>query len=117
MNSWIHDDFMFIVVKPYSWDNEGLETWTIYCQGTFVSGRMTYIPEHQTNDGKAIVIYKGKTASDYRLSDDSYKHLKLWLDKKMNRLLYRIRHTKSLGNKLLDVGFTKKVLNNGKTKK
>ena len=64
MNSWIHDGFHVYCGKAiYSWDNEGLERLGQYIvRAPLSQERMTYIPEHQTNDGKAKVIYKGKTS-------------------------------------------------------
>jgi len=64
MNSWVHDGFHVYCCKAiYSWDNEGLERLGQYIvRAPLSQERMKYISEHQTNDGKAKVIYKGKTS-------------------------------------------------------
>lgn len=68
MNSWVHDGFHVYCCKAiYSWDNEGLERLGQYIvRAPLSQERMKYIPEHQTNDGKAKVIYKGKTSKKHR---------------------------------------------------
>ena len=64
MNSWIHDGFHVYCGKPiYSWDDKGLEKLGQYIvRAPLSQERMTYIPKEQSNDGKAKVIYKGKTS-------------------------------------------------------
>ena len=64
MNSWTHNGFHVYCGKAlYSWDNEGLERLGQYIvRAPLSQERMTYIPEDQTNEGNAKVVYKGKTS-------------------------------------------------------
>lgn len=64
MNSWQHSGFNVYcgqAVSPF--DDEGIEKLSQYIvRAPFSQERMIYIPEHDSADRKAMVIYEGKTS-------------------------------------------------------
>jgi hypothetical protein len=64
INSWSHNGFHVYCGMPIQhWDEEGIEKLAQYIvRAPLSQERMAYIPEHETNDGNAKVIYKGKNS-------------------------------------------------------
>lgn len=74
MYSWNHSGFhVYCGESIWPSDKEGMERLAQYIVRAPISQeRMTYVPEYETKDHTAKVIYKAKTA-------EHMKHLKLWI--------------------------------------
>ena len=64
MNTWQHSGFNVYCSPPVEpWDDEGAERLAQYIvRAPFSQERMTYIPEQESPDGVAKVVYEGKTS-------------------------------------------------------